>query len=339
MPAQDIFLDQLLLKRDLSVSQMETALEEILSGRVEEKEVVSWLNLLRDKGEKAEEIKGAVVALRKRAVLLSCKTREVLDTCGTGGDQKNTFNISTAVAFVVAGAGVAVAKHGNRAVSSQSGSADVLRACGVKVDASPEVVASCVDQIGIGFLFAPLYHATLKAVSAARQKIKTKTIFNILGPLLNPAGAPRQMIGVYDAKLLLLMGTVLKELGTKKALLVHGHDGLDEVTLTSKSSLLWVQEGKMREEIFDPTILGYPFCRPEELTGGTAEENAKRLKKTLKGHSQAVDHCVHINAAFALLVADRAKDIKEALLMAQESISSGRAYEKLERLVEMTNKT
>lgn len=316
---------------------METALEEILSGKVEEKDIVSWLTLLRNKGETAEEIRGAVIALRKKAVLLPCKTKDVLDTCGTGGDQKNTFNISTAVAFVAAGAGVAVAKHGNRAASSQSGSADVLKACGVKVEAPPEVVAGCVDRIGIGFLFAPLYHSTLKAVAGARQKISAKTIFNILGPLLNPAGALRQMIGVYDAKLMPVMGEVLKELGTKKALMVHGNDGLDEITLTSKSSLLWVEEGKMREEIFDPTILGYPFCESNELTGGTAEENARRLKKTLKGHSQAIDHCVHINSAFALLVADKAKDVKEALLMAQESISSGRAYEKLEQLVEMTN--
>lgn len=330
-------IQKLTKKIDLSSSEMEQAMEEMLSGRASEEEMITFLISLRDKKESVEEIKGAVTALRKRAVKLPCKTEDVMDTCGTGGDAKQTFNISTAAAFVVAGAGIPVAKHGNRAVSSKSGSADVLRALGVNVDASPEVVARCVDEVGIGFLFAPHYHATLKVVAGVRQKIGTKTIFNILGPLLNPACAKKQVIGVYDPRLLPIVASVLNDLGSLSAAVVHGDDGLDEVTMTTATKIVYLKEGRLSESTFSPEQVGYPLCTLEELQGGGPEVNAARLKKMLKGHSQPVDHCVHLNAALAIQVYGKTDDFKDALLMAQESISSGRAYQKLEALVELSN--
>lgn len=331
-------LDKLTRKQNLTVAEMESALDAILAGGVSETNIVLFLILLRDKGESAEEIKGAVTALRQRAQRLPLKSKEVIDTCGTGGDQKNTFNISTASAFVVAGAGVKVAKHGNRAVSSASGSADVLKKLGVNIDAHPALVARCVDEIGIGFLFAPVYHPTLKAVAEARRKIGTKTIFNIVGPLMNPAGAKKQVIGVYDPKLLPVIASVLKDVGSESLAIVHGNDGLDELTLAATSQICFLKEGKIFNETFDPRSVGYPFCRPEDLKGGTPIDNAHRLRKMLKGHSQPVDHCVHLNAALALMTAGKAGDFKEGLLCAQESISSGKAYEKLEMLIELSNK-
>lgn len=337
MAALETSIQKLKSATSLTAQEVEEDFAQIFSGKVEEKFLIQYLTLLRDKGETTEEIKGAILTLQKKALRLPITVVGAIDTCGTGGDQKNTFNISTAAAFVVAGAGIPVAKHGNRGVSSRSGSADLLKACGVNIDASPETVARCVDKIGIGFMFAPLYHSALKAVSDARKKISTKTIFNILGPLLNPAGVKRQVIGVYDQRLLKLVADTLKELGSESAAVVHGGDGLDEVTLTTTSRIFLLKNKKIVEEEFDPRSVGYPYCKPEDLQGGTAEENAHRLRKMLKGHSQPIDHCVHLNAALAIRVAGKTDDMREALLMVQESISSGKAYGKLEALVEMTN--
>lgn len=330
------YLQKLESQKDLSLTEMEAAMQMILAGGIGEDDLVHFLTLLRDKSETAEEIQGAVMALKSQALQLPCKTVNVLDTCGTGGDEKNTFNISTATAFVVAGAGIPVAKHGNRAVSSKCGSADVLGALGVNVEASPETVARSVDQIGLGFLFAPVYHRALSHVARARKKIGTKTIFNILGPLLNPAGAKKQVIGVYEERLLPLIATVLKNLGATDVAVVHGNDGLDELTLAATTKICRLHKNKIVHETFDPHSVGYGFCRPADLRGGTAADNAARLKKMLKGHSQPIDHCVHLNAALAIQVYGRATDFTEALLMAQESVSSGRAYEKLEALIEIT---
>ncbi|MDO8520124.1 MAG: anthranilate phosphoribosyltransferase [Deltaproteobacteria bacterium] len=324
--------------QNLTAAEMESRMEEIFSGKLSDVEIIRFLTLLRDKKETAEEVAGAVTALRKKAIRLPCKSRDVMDTCGTGGDGKNTFNISTAAAFIVAGAGVPVAKHGNRAVSSRAGSADVLKALGVNVEASADCVARCVDEVGIGFLFAPLYHPAFKAVAGARKTIGTKTIFNILGPLLNPAGAKKQVIGVYEKRLLPLVAETLLKLGAESAAVVHGEDGLDEVSMAAPTRIYFLKEGKIREEIFSPRDVGYAFCKPEDLAGGDAEENAKRLRRVLKGHSLPLDHCVHLNAALAILVYGAARDFKDALLKAQGSVSSGKAYEKLEALIEMTNK-
>lgn len=324
-------------KKNLSSPQMEEAMDFILEGAPPEPDLERFLVGLRDKQETEDEIRGAVLSLRKRVTPLPIKRKDCIDTCGTGGDQKHTFNISTAAAFVVAGAGIGVAKHGNRAVSSKSGSADVLKACGVNIEATPQTVARCIDEIGIGFLFAPHFHPAMKAVAAVRKKIGTKTLFNVLGPLLNPASAKRQVIGVYDPRLLKPVASVLKELGSQSVAVVHGEDGLDELTLTGPSKICFLKDGGIREESFDPRSVGYAFCSPNDLEGGTAEENAKRLRLVLKGHSLPLDHCVHLNAALAILVAGRAPDFTAALLMAQESVSSGKAYAKLEQLVELTN--
>lgn len=331
------FIDRLSRREDLSDAEMESILDQILGQKIAEADLIRFLTLLRDKGETVGEIEGAIASLRKKAARFPARTRDLVDTCGTGGDLKGTFNISTAAAFIVAGAGIAVAKHGNRAVSSKSGSADVLKALGVNIEATPETVARCVDEVGIGFLFAPAYHSTLGVVAAARKKIGTKTIFNILGPLLNPAQPSFQVIGVYDKRLLPIVSSVLRDAGCKGGAVVHGNDGLDELTLTTTSILHRLKGGKIAEESFDPRSVGYETCTMKDLEGGSAEENALRLKKVLKGHSLPLDHCVHLNAALAIAVARDLTDFKEALLAVQESVSSGRAYQKLEALIEVSN--
>ncbi len=324
-------------KENLSEAEMQQAMSQIFDSEVSEDLIEDFLVSLRDKKETVEEVKAAVLFLRDKAVKLPIQSEGAIDTCGTGGDGKHTFNISTASAFVVAGAGIPVAKHGNRAVSSKSGSADVLRSLGVNVDLAVEQVARCVDEVGIGFLFAPIYHQTLKKVASVRQKIGTKTIFNILGPLLNPAEARLQVVGVYDLRLLEIVAGVLKDLGSESVAVVHGKDGLDEVTLTDKTDICWLKEGSLQREVFDPKSVGYPLCDESDLRGGDSEENAARLRRVLKGHSEPLDHCVHLNAALAIQVSGKADDIKEALLMAQDSISSGRAYQKLEALIELSH--
>lgn len=332
------FIQQLENKKSLQKNDMQKIMDEITLGKVHHGDLVHFLKALRDKGASVEEIEGAVLSLRNRVAVADILDEDLLDTCGTGGDGKGSFNISTAAAFVLAGAGVKIAKHGNRAVSSKSGSADVLRSLGVNVDASMEQVKGCIKDLGIGFLFAPLYYPAMKHVAQARAEIGTKTIFNILGPLLNPVGAKKQVIGVYDEKLMVPMAEVLRNLGSVRVALVHGSDGLDEITLTGKSTIVHLDKGKITSETFDPKSIGYDYCAESDLLGGSSEENALRLKRVLKGHSQPIDHCVHINAAIGLIVAGHAVSFVEAILKVQQSISSGRAYEKLEALIEYTNK-
>jgi len=326
-----LWLEQLEAGQNLSADETGQIMQAVLDDQLSEKELTRFLLALRNKGETSEEIWGLVNTLKKVALPFEFGG-DLLDTCGTGGDLKNTFNISTAVAFVLAGCDIKVAKHGNRAVSSRSGSADVLKALGVNVEASVETSKHCLEKVGIAFLWAPLYHPALKKVAAVRQKIG-KTVFNIIGPLLNPAGAKKQVIGVFDEKLLDLLPPVLKKMGTTKAAVVHGSDGMDELTLTGPSYISWYEGGEVKREIFDPRSVGYDYCRHQDLEGGDAEQNAKRLRRVLKGHSEAIDHCVHLNAALAVMVAGQAGDFKEALLKVQESISSGKAYQKLEELV------
>lgn len=332
-------LTKLSRKEPLSVDEMDRAMSEILSAKISEQDIILFLTRLRDKVETVDEIEGAARALRAKMIRCPVESTDFIDVCGTGGDGQHTFNISTAVAFVVAGAGVKVAKHGNRAVSSKSGSSDVLTALGVKVDVTPEVAARCIDQIGVGFLFAPLYHPALKIVAEARKKIGTRTLFNIIGPLVNPANAKKQVVGVYDDKLREVVANVLLKLGSTNVAVVHGQDGLDEVTLTSLTNITFLNTKGIAQKVFDPHEVGYNFCTPADLRGGDATENAKRLRRVLKGHSEAIDHCVHLNSALALCVAGKASEMKEGILLAQESISSGKAYQKLEQLIEMTNKT
>ncbi|OGQ07269.1 MAG: anthranilate phosphoribosyltransferase [Deltaproteobacteria bacterium RIFCSPLOWO2_12_FULL_40_28] len=321
---------------DLNEKEIFFAFDQIFSKEQNVDSTVCFLALLRDKGESVQEIVAALHYLEGKSKPVSSKVKDIIDTCGTGGDEKNTFNISTAASFIVAGAGVVVAKHGNRSVSSKCGSADVLEALGVKIDLPPEKVGRLIDTVGIGFLFAPSFHSSLTHVREARKALKTKSIFNILGPLLNPVKTKKQVIGVYSEHLLPLLVQVAKQMEMECVALVHGGDGMDEITLTTTTKIQWLKDGNISEEIFDPKSVGYSYCKPEDLLGGDAKQNALRLKQVLKGHSMPLDHCVHLNAALALLVSKRCTHFKEALLLVQESVSSGKAFEKLEQLIEFS---
>jgi anthranilate phosphoribosyltransferase len=261
----------------------------------------------------------------------------VLDTCGTGGDQKGTFNVSTTSAFVVAGAGVAVAKHGNRSVSSRSGSADVLAALGVKVDAPREKVEECLEKIGIGFLFAPLLHEAMKYAVQPRREIGIRTIFNRLGPLTNPALATHQLVGIYDGALTTLVAQVLKNLGSVRALAVHGMEGMDEISLSGPTRVAELRDGQVRDYTIAPEEVGLKRCRLEEVRGGTPEECAQIVRAVLQGDKGPKRDMVLFNSGAALYVSGVADSIVQAIPLAAESIDSGKARKKLEQLVEMTN--
>ncbi len=323
-------------KQSLKTSEIQLVFDDIFMGKVVDDDVRRFLVLLHEKGESFEEILGAVKYLRAKGKSLSCSCPNLIDCCGTGGDQKNTFNISTAVSFVLAGAGCTVAKHGNRAMSSQSGSADILTELGVGIQSDTSVDKKCLEELGIGFLFAPDYYPLMKKVASIRKSIPHRTIFNILGPLLNPAGAKKQLIGVFDTTFAPVMARVLQETGSESAVVVTAKDGTDEFSLVCDNDVVQLAGNEIKEFSFDPRESGYPYCTVEDLKGGTAKENADRLKKCLKGHSMPLDHVVHINSAWGLIAAGKADSLLEGLLMAQESISSGRAYQKLEGLIEMT---
>jgi anthranilate phosphoribosyltransferase len=318
-------------------NNIEDVFHDIFSEQLSPEEIRAYLIDLHKKGESAEDIEGAVRFLRKNGEQAICHQTDLIDCCGTGGDQKNTFNISTAVGFVLAGAGCHVAKHGNVAISSQSGSADVLKALGINLAATKEVMINAIDDVGIGFLYAPAFYPLLKKVAQIRKSIPHRTIFNLLGPMLNPARAKKQVIGVFDKKYTSIMRDVLAALGSESVAIVSAADGTDEFSLCCDNIVSRWHENEKTDFIFDPRQAGYPYCQQEDLKGGTAEENADRLRKCLKGHSEPVDHVVHINAAWGLLVARKTDVFLEAMLMAQDSISSGRAYQKLEELVKITN--
>lgn len=328
-------LTKLHAKQNLTEQEMSSCLQELFS-TADESLARDFLIALHQKGEAKDEILATVRFLRKTGTQLKIENRDLIDCCGTGGDARNTFNISTAVAFVLAGGGCTVAKHGNRAVSSSSGSADVLSELGVKISVAPEVAEQCLKEIGVSFLFAPDYYPQLKAVSALRRSIPHRTIFNIVGPLLSPVQTKMQLIGVFDARLTHILAEVAQEEGAQSVLIVHGCDGLDEFTLTADSMVSWSKNGQISDFKFDPRESGYGYCDPVELQGGDPKTNANRLKLTLKGHSQPIDHVVHINAAWGFVVAGKASNFMDGLLLAQDSISSGRAYQKLEQLIEAT---
>ena len=259
-----------------------------------------------------------------------------MDTCGTGGDGVSTFNISTVVAFVLAGAGVAVAKHGNRSVSSRCGSADVLEALGVKIELGPEEIARCLDEIGIGFLFAPRLHPAMKYALPPRREIGIRTIFNILGPLANPASASIQLLGVYDPRLTETIAQVLSLLGTRRALVVHGADGLDELSTTGTNKVTQLHNGEITTYYLDPKQLGLPSAKLAQLKGGLPEENARIVRALLQGEKGAKRDIVLLNAAAGFLAAEKVADFKEGLSLAAESIDSGRALNKLEQLIHLS---
>ncbi len=317
---------------DLTPAQMTAVMEEIMIGNAQTPEIISFLVALDKKGESIEEITAAGAVMRKHAAKINSRHKTILDTCGTGADKRGTFNISTAVAFVASGAGVVVAKHGNRAVSSRCGSADVLEELGVNINMPPEVLERCLDDIGIVFLFAPNLHPAMKYAMPARKQLGRKTIFNILGPLSNPAGATHQIMGVYDKRWVEILANVLKNLGTAHALVVHGEDGLDEITTTTKTLISEVVGGEVKSYQICPEDFGIQKALLNDLEGLDAALNAKILLDILNGKSSPQRDIVALNAAAAIYAADKADSIKEGIKLAVESIDSGSALKKLNLL-------
>jgi anthranilate phosphoribosyltransferase len=323
---------------DLTRAEAEGAMEEILAGRATDAQIKDLLTALRVKGETVDELVGFATAMRRQARPIFTNSagaaREMLvDTCGTGGDARGTFNVSTAAAFVVAGAGARVAKHGNRSISSRCGSADVLEALGVNLAMAPERVGETIEKIGIGFLFAPQVHTAMKHAMAARRELGGRTVFNLLGPLTNPAGARAQVLGVYDASVIELMARALGELGVARAFVVHGADGLDEVSLSGETHVAEVRGGDVRSYTVVPEDFGLRRAPLEAIAGGDATENAQIIRRILGGALGPYREIVQANAAAALVAAGRAADWSEGVRLAAQSIDSGAAREKLDALI------
>jgi anthranilate phosphoribosyltransferase len=330
-------IEKLVHRADLSEPEMIDVMNQIMTGEATPLQVASFLTALRMKGECVDEVTGAARVMREKADRVRVGAHAVLDTCGTGGDQKGTFNISTTCAFVVAGAGVSVAKHGNRSVSSQTGSADVLTALGVKVDAPRERVERCLAEIGIGFLFAPLLHQAMKYAVQPRRDIGIRTIFNLLGPLTNPAMANYQLLGLYSGELTGMVARVLKNLGSTCAMVVHGLEGLDEISLCGPTKVAELRAGAVREYVVEPEQFGLKRGRIEDLRGGNSEQSAAILRAVLQGETGPRRDVVLLNSGAALYVAGSAASIDDGIRLAAQSIESGRARRKLDQLVEMTN--
>ncbi len=322
---------------DLTERETVDTMNEIMSGEATPAQVASFITALRIKGETIEEITGAARVMREKSTKIHTKQPFAVDTCGTGGDGSHSFNISTTAAFVVAGTGIPVAKHGNRAASSQSGSADVLKALGVNIEIGPEQVGACIDDVGIGFLFAVTLHGAMKYAIGPRREIGIRTIFNVLGPLTNPAGTQAQVVGVYAPALTESLANVLKNLGSQCAFIVHGGDGLDEITTTTTTQVSELSDGEVNTYTLDPRGLGIPTAQPSDLKGGTPEENAEMTLSILKGEKGPKRDIVLLNAAAAIVAGGKADDITVGLAAAAESIDSGQALEKLEGLKAKSN--
>jgi len=337
---------------DLKRSEAKEVMAEIMGGAATPAQIASFITGLRIKGETIEEITGCAEAMREKALNLKIKrdsivnidreeinidAETILDTCGTGGDGTNTFNISTTTAFVVSGAGVTVAKHGNRSVSSQCGSADVVQALGVNIDLPPEKVKRCVERVGIGFMFAPLFHSAMKYAIGPRREIGIRTIFNVLGPLTNPASANVQVLGVYKPELTEVMAQVLKNLGTKAAMVVHGKGSYDEITITGETRISELRNGRIKTYSIKPEDFGMKNAGIRSIKGGDAANNAGIIIDILNGKKGAKRNVVLLNASAALVVAGRAKNIKEGIILAEKSIDSGSALRKLDLLISESN--
>ena len=324
-------------KEDLNEVEMMQVMNEIMGGKATPAQIASFITALRMKGETVEEVTGAARIMRQKATRIDARSTIIVDPVGTGGDEMNSFNISTTSAFVVAAADITVAKHGNRAVSSGCGSADCLEALGVNIDAEPEIVEECIQQVGIGFLFAPRLHGAMKYAIGPRKEIAIRTIFNMLGPLTNPAGATAQLIGVYDPKLTEMFAGVLKNLGTKRAFVVHGFDGLDEATVTGETRVTELKGGLISTYNLDPVEIFGETYRGEELIGGDPPINAQITKDVLSGKDGARRKIVLLNAALAIMAGEKAANIKEGIAIAEECIDNGAAIKKLQALIELSN--
>ena len=318
--------------RSLDLMEAAAVMRQIMEGEATPAQIAALVVAMRMKGETPEELTGFAETMLSHAVRIESGAE--LDTCGTGGDGSHTFNISTTAAFVAAGAGVRVAKHGNRAMSSMCGSADVLGALGVKLDLEPRAVERCIREIGMGFLFAPVFHPAMKHAAAPRREIGIRTMFNVLGPLCNPAGASAQLLGVADETLVEKMATVLYRLGFDRAMVVHGEDGLDELTLSQKSVVCELTNERLQTYEISPEDYGLPRASKEDLMGGSSEENAQMLREVLSGSTGPRRDVVLLNAGAALYVAGRAGSVQEGIALAARTIDSGRALAKLHQLVD-----
>lgn len=321
---------------DLSEKESEEAMLEIMHGGATEAQIAAYLMGLRMKGETIDEITGAVRAMRELAIRIPVTDPQVVDTCGTGGDQSHTFNISTAAALVVAGGSMTVAKHGNRSVSSRSGSADVLAALGVNIDLSPEKVGDCINEVGIGFLFAPLYHGAMKRCAKPRAELGIRTLMNILGPLSNPAQATIQVLGVYDKALTEKLAQVLLRLGTQHCFILHGMDGLDEISLTGRTAISEGKKGRVLSYSIGPEDFGLHPVPSQELLGGNPGDNARIILDIFRGRRGPKRDIVLMNAAPAFIACRKAASLQEGFEEAARVVDNGAAYEKLEKLIAFT---
>lgn len=329
-------IQKLLNREDLSFEMTKSVMDKIMSGSATNAQIASFITAMRMKGETTDEITACAMIMRKYGVKLK-HDGDVLDIVGTGGDQAYTFNISTVSSFVISAAGVPVAKHGNRSVSSKCGSADVLEALGVKIDIPVSKSESILKEIGLCFMFAPHYHSSMKYAAPVRKELGVRTIFNILGPLASPAEANYQLLGVYDENLVEPMARVLANLGVKKAVVVHGHDGLDEISLTASTTVCEVNNGRLNSFFLDPRQLGFEYCKPEDLIGGGPQENAEIARRILTGEKGPKRDIVLLNSAVCLYMFYDNITLRECVKMAADMIDSGKALEQLNRFVALSN--
>ena len=326
-------LQDLLDGRDLTRDRARAVMNQIMSGEATEAQIGGFLVALRVKGETADEIAGFAEAMREHVVPVRTRRDDLVDTAGTGGDAKHTLNISTAAALVAAAAGAAVAKHGNRAVSSSSGSADVLEALGFDLEQEPARIAESIDELGFGFMFAPTHHPAMRHAAPVRRELGTRTVFNVLGPLTNPAGARAQVVGVYSPELVRTLADVLARLGARRAFVVHGAGGIDELSPAGPNLVCEVVDGDVREREVDPLELGVPRCDPAELAGGSPQQNAAAIRDVLHGANGGARSATLLNAAGAIAAAGHAADLREGVELARAAVDTGSASERLEQLV------
>jgi anthranilate phosphoribosyltransferase len=319
--------------RNLTRDEARDAMHEIMRGEATQAQIAGFLVALRAKGETADEIAGCAEAMRQHVLPVRPKRSDLVDTAGTGGDGKHTLNISTAAALVAAAAGVGVAKHGNRAASSQTGSADVLEALGFDLDLAPERIAQSIDDLGFGFMFAQAHHPAMKHAAPVRRELGTRTVFNVLGPLTNPARARAQVIGVYSAALVRPIAEALVQLGARRAFVVHGADGIDELSPTGPNLVCEVVDGGVRERTIDPEELGLEPCRVEDLAGGTPAENAELIRRVFAGEESGRRSAILLNAAGAIAAGGHADDLREGMELARTAIDSGAATARLDELI------
>ena len=334
----DNSLGKLLNCQDLSKEETESAMSEIMTGNFSDIKLAAWLTAFRMKGETHQEIASCVSVMMKHAEKIHVMDNNAVDIAGTGGDSRHTINISTAAAILAAGAGLTVAKHGNKAVSSKSGSADVLTALGLNINIPPKHMERCLNEIGLAFLFAPLLHPAMKYVMPVRKKLGIRTIFNILGPICNPAGIKHAVIGVYESRLCRLIAEAAKDLGYKRLIVVYGNDGLDEISITTTSKICEIKNGEISEYEFDPQKYGIPMAALQDIQGKGPEYNANIITDIFSGREKGpTKDIIVLNSAAVLITGDKADSWQEALLIAEETINNGSAQKKLQQIIEFTN--